>query len=107
MKMLGKIINAEFGKIRDREYLMGLQLTFKMQDSSVCSGAKNCINMSELCKWESHEQRMLAIEEEMDYVYKILNDANCSYVSQLVGKPVEIELEGNMFKDFRILTEVI
>lgn len=108
MKKLGKIINAEFGTIRDRGFLMGLQLIFSFKDKSfVSDGAKHCINMSEQCKWESREQRMMTIEKEMDYVYKILNDANCSYVSELIGKPVEVELEGNMFKDFRILTEVI
>ena len=107
MKKLGKIINAEFGKISDKNFLMGLQLIFEFKDSFVSDGARHCINMSERCKWESHEQRMMTIEKEMDYVYKLLNDANCSYVSELVGKPVEVELEGNIFKDFRILTEVI
>lgn len=107
MKQLGKIINAEFGKISDRKFLMGLQLTFAFKGSFVSDGAKHCINMSDSYKWESHEQRMMTIEKEMDYVYKLLNDANCSYISELVGKPVEVELEGNIFKDFRILTEVI
>lgn len=108
MKLLGKITNAEYGTISDRGFLMGLQLIFSFQDKSfVSDGAKHCINMSDECKWESHEQRMMTIEKEADYIYKLLNEAKCSYVSELVGKPVEVELEGNWFKNFRILTEVL
>ena len=37
----------------------------------------------------------------------ILQDAKVVYVSQLINKPVEVEIEDNTFKDFRILTEVL
>lgn len=30
-----------------------------------------------------------------------------NYVSELLGKPVEVTLEDGVFKDFRILTEVL
>lgn len=40
-------------------------------------------------------------------VAAILKDAKVSSVSGLIGKPVEVTLEGNLFKDFRILTEVL
>ena len=46
-------------------------------------------------------------ELTLDELYEILKDAKVNYVSQLVGKPVEVEIEDNMFKDFRILTEVL
>lgn len=34
MKKLGKIINAEFGKISDKKILMGLQLMFEFKTVS-------------------------------------------------------------------------
>lgn len=42
-----------------------------------------------------------------EFVSKILKDDNCSYVSELKDKPVEVTIEGNTFKSFRILTEVL
>lgn len=108
MKLLGKITDAQFGKFNDKGFLMGLQLSFCLQDKSIISnGPNNCVNMSDQCKRDSSNQRMMSIQKEFDYIYKILNEAKCSYVSELVGKPVEVELEGNWFKDFRILTEVL
>lgn len=38
---------------------------------------------------------------------KVLDDAKVNYVSELIGKPIEIEIEGDRFKSFRILTEVL
>ena len=43
----------------------------------------------------------------VDKIYQILQDAKVNYVSQLVNKPVEVVIEKNTFKDFRILTEVL
>ena len=40
-------------------------------------------------------------------VYQILKDAKVNYVSELVNKPVEVTIDKNCFKDFRILTEVL
>lgn len=86
---------------------MGLLLEFTFDGNRhVSDGGKFTINMSKNCKW-SAEERKLAIEEQMDAVYKLLNDAKVGTVSQLEGKPVEITVENNTFKDFRILTEVL
>ena len=106
-KYLGKITTAEFGKISDYPMYMGLLLEFTFDGSChVGDGGKFTINMSKNCKW-SAEERKLAIEEQMDDIYKLLNDAKAETVSQLKNKPVEITLENNTFKDFRILTEVL
>lgn len=106
-KVLGKIESAEFGKISDYPMYMGLLLEFTFDGNyHVGDGGKFTTNMSKGCKW-SAEERRLAIEERMDAVYKLLSDAKVGTVSQLKNKPVEITVENNMFKDFRILTEVL
>ena len=107
-KVLGKISNAEYGLIHDRPFLMGLKLEFKMGDyGTVGDGGKYTVNMSDECRaWERGE-RAKTIEEKTDYIYKLLNDAKVNNVSQLKNIPVEVILENNCFKDFRILTEVL
>ena len=108
-KELGKITSAEFGSIRDYPFLFGLQLTFSL-GSGICveDGGKYTVNLSDSCKWDSKTQKYEAIEK---YVAKFTHDtlraAKVNCVSQLVGKPVEVEIEANCFKDFRILTEVL
>ncbi len=106
-KILGKINFAEYGTIRDYPSFIGLQLGFKLGDGSgVMDGGKHAVNMSKECRWEDSE-RTEAITISVEQVYKILKDAKVNYVSQLVNKPVEVTLEKNCFKDFRILTEVL
>ena len=107
-KMLGKITTAEFGVIRDYPFLMGLQLYFKLGDGSmVGDGGKYMVNMSDSCKWNSEKEKSEAMARAMSQVYKLLNDAKVKYVSDLVDIPVEVALDGCLFKDFRILTEVL
>lgn len=106
-KILGKITSAEYGMIRDYPFLFGLQLYFKLGDGT-CIGAssKYTVNICKECKWTA-EERQIGITKSVDEVHKILEDAKVSYVSELVNKPVEVEIECNTFKNFRILTEVL
>lgn len=62
--------------------------------------------MSPDCRWEVGT-RHTNLAESLDFVAKILKDAKVNYVSELLGKPVEVTLEDGVFKDFRILTEVL
>jgi len=106
-KILGKISLAEFGMIRDYPFLMGLNLGFDLANGShICDGGRYTENVSEACKW-SPEERQEAITVIVDKVYSILKDAKALYVSDLINKPVEVTIEDHMFKDFRILTEVL
>lgn len=57
--------------------------------------------------WEGPSERQDAIVKTVEEVNKILKDVKVNYVSELVNKPVEVEIEKNIFKDFRILTEVL
>lgn len=43
----------------------------------------------------------------MRFISKLLKEAKVDEVYQLKGKPVEVTFEGNMLKEWRLLTEVI
>lgn len=107
-KFLGKIISAEFGFVHDRKWLMGLQLSFKFGNAiRVADGLIHTVNISSDCRWNSENERQATIEKHIDELCDILHEAKVDYVSQLVGKPVEITIENSTFKGFRILTEVL
>lgn len=105
-KELGKITFAEFGTVRDYPFLIGLQLGFHMGGSGVMDGGKYTVNISPECKWKDLN-REATIAKSIEEVNRILEDAKVNYVSELKNKPVEVTMEGNTFKDFRILTEVL
>lgn len=107
-KYLGKITNAEFGAYPDRPFLVGLQLAFKF-DNGLCvtDGGFHTINVNDTCKWESEEQKNEAFQKVLKDLSKLLKEAKVNYVSELANKPIEIEIENQMFKSFRILTEVL
>lgn len=50
-KILGKIDFAEFGKIKDYPFLIGLQLGFSFQGGGVMDGGKYTVNICHACKW--------------------------------------------------------
>ena len=104
-KFLGKITRAEYGQDKDRPFLFGLFLTFETPSFGICG--TYATNIDEECKWDYPEQRAEYLVKNIEKINKILEDAKCSYVSELKGKPVEITVDGNLFKDFRILTEVL
>lgn len=105
-KYLGKITFAEFGTVHDYPFLIGLQLGFSMGGSGVFDGGKYTVNINPECRWEESE-RTVAITAMVENISTILKDAKAQYVSDLINKPVEVTLENNTFKDFRILTEVL
>jgi hypothetical protein len=99
-KRLGKITSAKFGIVDDYPFLIGLLLQFKMESSSVGDGGKHTINI--------HNVRPEDTLDIFKYIHKLLKEAKVSCVEDLKGVPVEITLyEGQIFHDFRILTEVI
>ena len=105
-KLLGKIDFAEFGTIRDYPFLIGLQLGFSMGGQGVMDGGKYTVNITKECRWiEQNRERAIAFVVEN--VYEILKAAKVNYVSQLIGKPVEVTIVNRCFSDFRILTEVL
>jgi len=105
-KLLGKITSAEFGQLRDRPFLFGIQLGFSFDGAGIGDGCKYMVNISDSCRW-TREEKLDAIEKSINHLNQILDDAKVNYVSRLKGKPVEVEIVDGTFKDFRILTEVI
>ena len=105
-KLLGKIIFAEYGLYPDRPFLFGLLLGFSFSAGGCESGSRYTVNMSQECRW-SAEERTTAIVKNVEFVYDLLSAAGCDYISGLVGKPVEAVFENYLFKEFRILTEVL
>ena len=61
---------------------------------------------TEVTSWNK-SKRQEAITKNAEFISKILKDAKCNYVSELKNKPVEVTIERNTFKSFRILTEVL
>ena len=106
-KVLGKIDFVEFGMVRDYPFLTGIQFGFKLGDGcGIMDGGKYTVNISKDCKWDRAE-RESAITISVERIYECLKDAKVNYVSELIGKPVEVTIENNTFRDFRILTEVL
>lgn len=106
-KLLGKISDVRFGFIPDYPFLFGLDLTFKLSDSSgIGAGGKYTVNISEACK-QSEEERNAELINMINQVIKIMKDAKITNISDLKNKPVEVTIDRNTFKDFRILTEVL
>lgn len=96
-KYLGKIIRAEFGMNRDYPFYFGLELEFSMESGNVCGTI--CTNIEHCIHSE-----MFGI---CDKIRHILIDAKCEKVSQLVEKPVEVTIEDNTYRTFRILKECL
>ena len=105
-KFLGKITQAEYGKYPGHEYLMGIKLELSFDGYGVGCGGKYMVNMNPKCKW-SKEERTDTIVNSVEHIKQILDDAKVHYISELVGKPVEIEIKDSVLKGFRILTEVL
>lgn len=107
VKQLGKIDFAEFGTIKDYPFLIGLQLGFQLGDKTwIGDDGKYTVNISPVYKWKP-EKRTEAVAQTVEFVNDILKAANVNYVSELINKPVEVTIEDNYVKDFRILTEVL
>lgn len=108
-KILGRITRAAWGVVPDRPFLYGLELSFKMQDLGVSSGGKYLVNISTVTKNHKFtiEDQKEELWESTQHLLRTLVDAKVNTVAELKGLPVEVTLEGNLFKDFRILTEVL
>lgn len=105
-KLLGKIDYAEFGLYPDRPFMYGLMLGFSFHNLGATDGGKYTVNISKECRWEEAE-RQETITKQAEFISGILKDAKCNYVSELKNKPVEVTIQNNTFKSFRILTEVL
>lgn len=117
-KKLGKIVSVYFGLGGYQECQFGLSLTFEGPELSGCKWGcgvfignwdVNSIKHDEGCKWTERD-RVKWHDDMCRKVSDILNKAKVKEVSQLLGKPVEVEFEGcgsAPLKNWRILEEVL
>jgi hypothetical protein len=110
-KELGKIIEVKFGRVGHQESCIGLNLVFSGKWGEVCTRVGNGYSPSRIkhtqhCKW-TEADRDNDFAQTIREIDKILKDANVDYVNELLDKPVEVEFDDNLIKDWRILTEVI
>lgn len=109
-KKLGKILSVKFGIGGYNDAMIGLHVTLGSKGWGVgderSAWDAETVKWSEYCKWtEADRDRQYA--ELLHYVSKLLNDAKVDSVDKLKGIPVEVTIEGNILKEWRILTEVL
>lgn len=107
-RYLGKITEANYGLGSDRDFTFGLQLSFSF-DGKGADDPYHLINMEDPGPYHNFnlEEQNRVIVKESRFLYRLLKDAKCRYVSELVNKPVEVTVDGHLLKSFRILTEVL
>ena len=109
-KKLGKIQSVKFGHGGYQDACIGLSVTLGNGSWGVgdFKGAwdPNIISWSIDSKW-SEEDRSKNIDETVRFISKLLNDAKVNSVDKLKNIPVEVTFDGNMLKEWRILTEVL
>jgi hypothetical protein len=106
-KLLGKITKAEFGWGGYNDAMLGLTLSFASNSSGVSFHRGDWgVECTEHCRWTEAE-RLNGLGKAIMYLGTILTNAKKQSVHQLVGTPVELTLEGNLLKDWRVLTEVL
>jgi hypothetical protein len=103
-KKLGKIESVSFGLGGYQGAMLGLHVTLGNGSWGVGDTKSNWD--AEQIKW-SEEDRDGWYAEIMRYISSLLKDAKVDSVDKLKGKPVEVTLDGNMLKSWRILTEVL
>jgi len=109
-KKLGKIEAVKFGIGGYQDAMIGLHVTlgnngWGVVDSRSAWDAET-IKWSKSCKWtEADRDKQYA--ELLRYVSKLLKDAKVDSVDKLKGVPVEVTFDGNMLKEWRVLTEVL
>lgn len=93
INQLGKITAAEFGFGGYQDAMLGLTLSFAGKGW----GVGHFIG-----QWGKDWSVLQARS-----IQQLLSECGVLHISQLVGKPVEVTFDGNVFEDFRILTEVL
>ena len=109
-KRLGKIQDVRFGLGGYQDAMLGIHVTLGNEGWGVGDSRANWdveqIKWTENTQW-TEEDRDGWYAEIMRYVSKLLKEAKVDSVDKLKGKPVEVTLEGNTLKEWRILTEVL
>lgn len=106
---LGKIESIHFGFGGYDDAQVGLSVTFSFGGCGVGSFKgvwSSSVKVTEYTKW-TEEDRSKQIVETFWFIEGLLKAAKKTTLEQLKGVPVEIVLENNSLKSWRILEEVL
>lgn len=107
-KKLGKIRDLKFGLGGYQDCQLGLSMTLDMKGSCVGAFVQGgwAIDRPDYAQWTEVDRA----KQQADLCTKLISlmkDAGVDDVMKLEGVPVEVTIEGNALKDWRILTEVL
>lgn len=109
-KRLGKIQSVKFGIGGYQDCQLGVHFTlgdgtWGVGDSKSVWDPER-IECTKNTKW-TEEDRNKSMNEIMRYLSSLLKESKVESVDQLKGKPIEATFDGNVLKEWRILTEVL
>lgn len=111
-KVLGKIKSIEFGITGYNDMMLGYSIEFSLDGGSMGVSTSegfldyNRVKHSEHCKW-TEEERDIGMVNMLKKLSDVLKLAKVNTIDKLKDIPVEVTLEGNTFKSWRVLTEVL
>jgi hypothetical protein len=106
-KFLGKILEVKLG-FDERGSRFGPQFTLGFEDQSQVTD--NRVTIAEYAATPATVTPEVWSERHFDnyrFLYKAMKDAKAQNITDLIGKPVEITLNGPSLSSWRILTEVL
>lgn len=111
-KVLGKIKSIEFGITGYNDMMLGYSIEFSLDGGSMGVATSegfldyNRVKHNEHCKW-TEEERDISMVNMLKKLSDVFRLANVDTIDKLKNIPVEVTLEGNTFKSWRVLTEVL
>lgn len=109
-KKLGKILDVKFGLGGYQDSMLGIWFTLGTDGWGVGDGRgfwdPELIDRSKNTEW-SEKERDENFSKIMRYTSKLLKEAKVGSIEKLKNKPIEVTFDGNVLKEWRILSEVI
>jgi len=103
-KFLGKIEEVRYGKSEDN---FGLTVLLNFDGNMVQDNILLTHYLPDEIEIDKVEDVIMESFRLQQKLRVLLKDAKCDFVDELKGKPVELIIEGNILKSWRILKEVI
>lgn len=107
-KRIGKIKSVRFGHGGYQDAMIGISFDLGSETGWGVGDFWGAwaIEHYSACKW-TPEDRLRQVGETVMRINALLSDAKVHDIADLKDKPVEVIIEGNTLKSWRILTEVI
>lgn len=109
-KYLGKIANVSIGTGGYQDAMFGVSFSLSFDGGSSVSdfwgGWGPGIKHTASCKWTDAE-RLSSITDAFWKLANLMRDAKVIDAAKLAGVPIEVEVDGNLLKSWRVLKEVL